>query len=286
MRLPLALMLIAALALPALAPSAYADESERPPLSVEDQADLLVDMMKSKDSEVRLKAAKDALENTTPVLTSPLIKLLKDDAALVRYAAVEALGARTDKDGKKKAASALAARIDKLEKAKGGHDELMLSLAALRDLAQKGPMKGLMKGIKNDSNLDVAEGRLYAVAAVPSKDAVELLIQFLAKGSRRDRPGQKGAAAKALRWATGAPERGLGADPDRWRQWWKDNEKDFDFEAIQAARAEAAAQRAAKAEKDAERKKKRAERKKQGKNKNKNKNKNAPPKSNDDGSDA
>lgn len=248
---------------------AWADEPAAAPLSKVDAADLLIEGMKSKDSEVRLRAAVGARTNDTPALTKPLIKLIADEAFLVRQAAIEALGTRTDKDGKKKGASALAARLARLEKMDGGRDELLLALASLRTLAQPAPIKTLMKGIKNDSDLDVVEGRLYAVAAVPSKVAIEELIKFLAKGGRKDRPGQKNAAVKALRWATGVSERQLKADPDRWRAWWKDNEKTFDFDAIQAARAEAAAQRA---EQDAKRKE-RAEKKKAKKREKQNKKK-------------
>lgn len=266
-----ALLAVLLLALPLTGPGAWAEERAAAPVTPEEAAAALAEQMRAKDPEQRLAAAQAARENACASLTTPLVRLLADKSPGIRIAAVEALGARMDKAGRKKAAATLAGRVSRLEKQAEDRVELLATLEAVRALAQPGPIKGLIGGIKTDSDIEVVEARLMAVAAVPAKEAIDRLIQFLAKGRRGQLGPQRRAAVQALEYATGMSRKGLGHDPDRWRAWWRETEDTFDFEAVAAARAEAAGEAAEKRaraeerkEKREEAKRKKAERKKQG----------------------
>ena len=110
----------------------------------------------------------------------------------------------------------------------------------------------MLDNLTKETDREIASARLMAVSNVCSAEAVDGLISFAAKGRGMNR--LKDLARKALKDATGADVRG-GAD--EWRAWWKENKKDFDFEAVRAAREEAAAKRKAKEEKKRQRKEKR-----------------------------
>lgn len=262
-RRTLAYALILAVSALCLAGPAGADETKRKDLTVHDQAELIAKLLRSSDLEERLKAVTDAAVNGHESLTSPLIKALGDKEAAIRTAAYAALGARTDVKGKAKAAKAIGPKLPRLEKTPGAKEELLAAIQALHDLAQPTSIKALMGGIKHDSDVDVVEARLMAVANIPSKKSIDELIQFLGKGKRGGMRPQRAAASKALKYATGQSGRGYGNDPDAWRAWWRKHEKDFDPHAMAAARAEAKQEAADRAAKQKARKDKR----KQGKGK-------------------
>jgi hypothetical protein len=73
--------------------------------------------------------------------------------------------------------------------------------------------------------------RLRAVANVPSADAIEALIAYGSRGRRGSHA--RAQTARALQYATGVK---IGGDPDKWRDWWRENKDSFDFEAAFAAR--------------------------------------------------
>lgn len=227
-RIPLSLLLLLALAAPL-----HASEPE----SAADHAKALAEAMESEDADARAQAAKDACKNTEATLTSPLIRLLKDDVLAVRLAAMEALATRTDKTGKRKAASALLAHQDRVGKDPARMEECEAALRALRPHATTSALKPLLKGVTKDTPIALLDARLNAVAWIPHASAIESLIDLLAQGRRRGESVPiKGAAVRALRVATGNDGRGLGVDPDRWRAWWRDAKAEFDFEAVAATR--------------------------------------------------
>lgn len=253
-------MLAACLALILTPALAAAEEGDRP-VDPKAQAAELIAAFKSDSPEIRVKAigaAKDAQHSS---LTVPLVKLLSDKEWGVREAALEALGARTEKAAKKKASSSIAGRLRRLSKDPDAVDELLLSVEALGTLAQPAAVKPLLDDITLETDIEIVRARFMAVAEIPDKKAIEGLIDFLAKGRRGGAGPQRDAARKALQYATGADapreHRASGKDADRWRAWWRENEKHFDFQAVKAARAEAAAEAAAKAERKREQKAKR-----------------------------
>nr|MDJ0973934.1 HEAT repeat domain-containing protein [Planctomycetota bacterium] len=142
------------LALTALLAGPAGAEERVAEITPEEAAEALAEQMRSKDPEARLEAAEAARTNECASLTSPLIKLLGDKSPIIRVAAVDALGARMDKAGRKKAAATLAGRVNRLEKKAEDREELLATLEALRELAQPGPIKGLIGGIKTDSDID------------------------------------------------------------------------------------------------------------------------------------
>jgi hypothetical protein len=92
--------------------------------------------------------------------------------------------------------------------------------------------------------------RMHAIANLPSKDAVEEIIQFRASGRRRAGPAEgpggenRGKIARdAFAYAVGVD---VGQDPDAMRTWWKEHEKGFDFQAAAERRAREGSGRAGK----------------------------------------
>jgi len=92
-----------------------------------------------------------------------------------------------------------------------------------------------------------------AVANVPSKEAIERLIQYGYK-DRRGAGRTRDLATKALAYATQEKVKG---GIEGWRKWWSDNEKSFDPIAAAEKREEARAAAQAKKERKKNRKKKR-----------------------------
>ena len=187
----------------------------------------------SKDPDVVYEAIKEAAQNQHAHLTNPLVKLLKSPWPELRGTAIEALGTRFDRSARKKAAKALAARLSRLSRKEEDADELMKSITALHDLAQTVSIKALLSDIDRDTDGKVARARVMAVANVPDAEAIDSLIKFAAK-SRRGRNHGK-VVRDALFYATGERIKG---DVDAWRRWWKENKKDFDFQAAQKKREE------------------------------------------------
>ena len=257
-------LIAASLALILAAPSAFADDEARP-VDPKAQAAELIAAFKSDSPELRVKAVQAAKDNQHSSLTSPLVKMLSDKEWGVREAAMEALAAREDKAAKKKASSSIASRLRRLSKDPDATDELLQAIDALGTLAQPAAVKPLLDDITLETDIQIVRARFMAVAEIPDKKAIEGLIDFLAKGRRGGAGPQRDAARKALQYATGADapreHRQSGKDADRWRAWWRENEKHFDFEAVKAARAQAEAEAAAKAERKREQKEKREQRK-------------------------
>lgn len=243
-------------------PTALAEEDAREP-DEKTQAAALIAAMKDKDPEVRAEAAEKAAANQHASLTSPLVRLLADSELGVRHGAMKALGTRQERAARKKAAGALSPKLKRLGKHPADRDELMRVIDTLRLLQQPSSIRPLLDGIDVDMETDEVKARMDAVAAVPDPEAIERLIQFLAKGRRGGLRPQRQAAAKALQWATGQR---FGHDPDQWRAWWREYGKDFSFEAV-AEEREAAARE--KREKEEARKKRKEDREKKRKGKKK-----------------
>ena len=212
----------------------------------------------SDDGSVRLAAARAAFSMQDKKLTAPLVKLAKDDELPIREAAIDALVAREDKKERKAAAKGLAALLKPLTREPSGEDIARedLLVPALHDLAQPIGIKKLLD-VHTLSPAEQVKARLKAVANVPSKEAIEALIAFGSRGRRGG--GHRGHAAQALQYATGLR---IGNDPDKWREWWRDNEKTFDLQAAYAARRENEQARADKQARAEEKRKKREERRK------------------------
>jgi hypothetical protein len=228
-----------------------------PLLADSDLSKELVKKMKDADPNVRLQAVMDAEEVPEASITSQLIALLGDKDGVVRSAAIEALRVRPVATERKKAAAALAARLKPLAKRLAEEEEYTQVISALHDLAEPVSIKALLD-MDPEVEQDTARQRLFAVANVPSAEAIEGLIDFLARGINR-RTGQRQFAAQALRYATGKQ---YGNDPDQWRSWWKDARATFDFEAAAEGRAQDAARKEEKARQQEEAKARREQREK------------------------
>jgi HEAT repeat protein len=219
------------------------DEAEA---AARQEAEALCKRLGDKDAGGRLDAARTAASNHHALLTAPLTRLLKDKDARVRSAAISALGRRDDPKAQKKAASALAARLRPLDGKEERTEELMAVIQALHDLAQPSTIKALLD-IKSGTDRETAVARARAVANVPSKEAIERLIQF----GYKDRKGSgqtRKVATTALAYATQTKVRG---GIEQWRQWWSDNEDTFDIDAAAEKRAN---QRTEQKEREAKRK--------------------------------
>jgi HEAT repeat protein len=225
--------LVAVRALGFAVSAALADDAPPAPAAPPDAAKL-ADALKSKDKPARLEAAQQAKDVQDEKLVAPLAALLDDEDAVVRHAAIEALGHRTPPEAQKKAAAALAAHLPKLAKKPEAEPELIAAVQALGVLAQPSTLDALTSGIEIDTSPDVVKARLTAVANIPTADAIDALIQFLAKQGRGRNGPQREACRNALKEATG---QNLGNDPDAWRGWWKDAKKTFDFAAAAQRRA-------------------------------------------------
>ncbi len=213
--------------------------------------------LRHRDAAVRLAAARAAAGFQDHLLTTPLIKLLEDKELPVREAAVEALAGREAKRDRKSAAVGLAARIAPLEKDESSKAELLLVVQALHDLAEESTIKALLDVDVNDDR-EIVKARALAVANVPSAEAIERLLQLGSQGRRRT--GWVAIARDALRYATGAQVKG-GADA--WRQWWRDAEADFSFEAAAKRRADKREAKRRKAERTEEARRKQEEKRRQ-----------------------
>lgn len=223
----------AALAL-TFASSAVADGAAPAATPAPDPAKI-VEAMKSKERAQRLAAAEQARGVQDDKLLAPLVALLDDDDLTVRHTAIEALGARASADARKRAAAALGPHLSKAAKSPELEIELIATARAVGALAQPSSLDALMSDMSIDTSPDVVRARLSAVANLPCAEAVDALIQCLAKQGR-GRGGPQGQACRqALKEATGED---FGADADRWRAWWRDAKKTFDFEAA-ARRREA-----------------------------------------------
>jgi hypothetical protein len=207
----------------------------------------------SRDARERLAAARAAVSLQDAKLTAPLVRLLKDDEPAVAEAALDALVARVDPKQRKAAAKGIAALLKPLKRepdAEAVAREKLL-VPALHDLAQVVSIQALLD-IHSQAPADLIKTRLHAVANVPSKEAIEELIDYAAK--RRRGEGHGHAVGAALRYATGLK---LGNDPDKWRAWWREAKDTFDFEAAAEQRAEGARRQE---EKEARREEKRRRR--------------------------
>ena len=236
-------------------PAARGDEAAAQPAPAPAPApdvdvDAVVAGLKSDDDAARLAAAEQAAEVADDAVTRPLARLLTDDRFEIRAASIRALGARSSDHAKKDAAKALAARMSALSKSVHDEGELALTVQALHDLAQPSTIRPLLDGIDDSASEDLYRARVMAVANVPHADAVDELIQHLARRGRGKWGGNKRSVVEALQYATGERH---GADPDTWRAWWKEAKKTFDFGA-------AARRRADEAERQREREQKRRDR--------------------------
>jgi len=208
-----------------------------------------------RDPAQRYQAAQAALLVTEPGIAPQLIHLLKDDEPRIVEAAVAALVTRADPGERREAARALAARLKPLPREPDEVDEAReeLLVPALHDLAQVVSIKALLD-IHMEAPPALIRARLMAVGNVPAADAIEALIAY---GARRRRGEGHGRAMRdALKYATGTDQ---GADPDRWRAWWRDAAADFDFEAAAARRKEQREKAEARDERREERRKRRGD---------------------------
>lgn len=216
--------------------------------------DDLVERLKSKDTDEVLKALTEAGSVYDKRLMPPLTKLLKDKMAVVRERTIEVLALRSAPASRKKAASALAARLKPLGAKEETRDELLKVIQALHDLAQPHTMKALLDGTNQAMDRAELQARLLAVGNVPTKDAVDRLIQFGSSGRRRG--NNRGAnALQAVRYATQMDvPRG---DIDVVRKWWSENRKDFDPIVAADKRVKSRAEQEEKAAKRKDRKNRR-----------------------------
>ena len=233
----------------------------------------LLEALKSKSPDEVVGAANEAAEVQDHELLRPLTKLLSHKDRLVRMASIGALKTRQEKADRKKAAASLGLQLNK----RSGPDNLKERMAivdALHYLAEPSTMKVLIGGIDRESDRNELKARLMAVANVPSKDAIELLIKFMDAGNRRGRPGHRGAADAALQYATGAGNvrkqwdrtKGRGGE-NAWRDWWREHKKTFDPKAVAAAREQARREAEAREAEKQERQRKKKERKARKRNK-------------------
>ncbi len=211
-------------------------------------------LLKSKEPSDRLAGARDARSAQDDSLVAPLIALLGDPDSETRRAAIDALGARESSGSVKRAAASLASHLGRLgKKAEAEVEaEIIATANALGTLAQPSSVDVLLSDIAVETAPDVVKARLLAVANIPTAEAIEGLIAFLARRGRGANDLQGHHARAALKWATGESR---GVDPDVWRSWWKDAKKEFDFKAAAERRAKARAEQEEKDRRRDERKK-------------------------------
>lgn len=197
-------------------------------------ADDLVARLASDDSNEVIAACRDAASSEEPALTAPLLRLLKHENPAVRKAAIETLAVRKPAEERKKAAQALAARIAPLADKKEDKEECIAVANALHDLAQPVALKALLDGIKLDSDRDVARARMHAAENVPTKEAIDELLQLGSAGHRGQ--WRTVAVVEALRYATQAKVEG---GMEAWRRWWNDNRDTYDADIAANKRADA-----------------------------------------------
>ncbi len=192
----------------------------------------LAERMRSADADVKKTALAESAKVQHPLITAALSKALSDADAGIRAAALTALLARTGEVARKAAAVAIAARLERIAKKDEDYPERMKVIAALHDLAQPVSLKALSAETGVDVSSEELSLRLRAIANLPSKEAIEEIIQFRSSGGRLGRGDELGyrrrIAREAFFYATGAD---VGHDPDEMRKWWKEHEKGFDFQA-------------------------------------------------------
>ena len=126
-------------------------------------------------------------------------------------------------------------------------------ITALHDLAQPSSIKPLLS-MDSTTPREVRAACAMAVGNVPSKEAIDRLIQYGYK-DRRGSGRTRDLATKALAYATQEKVKG---GIEAWRKWWSENEDDFD----PIAAAEKRQQARAAAEEKQRRKEERRNRKK------------------------
>ncbi|MHC4938460.1 MAG: HEAT repeat domain-containing protein [Planctomycetota bacterium] len=220
----------------------------------DEAAKSIVAQLKSKEDSIVLAGLLEAATNQSKSLTSPVIKLLKHKNPAVRQSAIEVLGGRRNPSAQKKAAQSLCYRLKPLSAKEEQQAELLVVIQALHDLEQPLAIKPLLS-MDSGTPREVLTQCAMAVGNVPSKEAVDRLIQYGYK-DRRGAGRTRDIAVKALRYATQEKVKG---NIEAWRKWWSDNEKDFDPLIAAEKRAEA---RAAAKEKEERKKNRRKKRKK------------------------
>ncbi len=195
----------------------------------------LCERFKANEADARLSAAMEAKDVQDPKVTAALAHAVSDADADVRKASIAALAVRTDDAAKKQAATALAARLTRLRTAPAMQEELLAALAALHDLAQPSTVRALAEGLDVDSTTDakLMDAWTHAIGNIPSAEAIESLIDFLAREGRGRQWWGRSTVA-GLTYATGEK---WGGDPDVWRKWWREHKQTFDFQAAAARRA-------------------------------------------------
>jgi HEAT repeat protein len=236
-RSALALAFLAAAAL-VFGPAPRAGAADEPDAKAEAErakkVDALVERLKSADADERRGAAALALSEQDGKVTAALVRALTDADSQVRRAVIAALAARTEEHAKKDASAALLARTDRLVQYADLQVELIAVLGALHDLAQPTIVAPLVHSIDLERREPaILEARLRAIANVPTAQAIESLIDVMARGGRGN-AWWKREVRGALMYATGQK---FGADPDVWRKWWREEGKGFDFAAAAARRA-------------------------------------------------
>lgn len=246
------LALWAALAL--LVPSsAYAEDGEdREDAAAAAATAATVKQLADRDRDEKLAGLAAAKDDQDSSLLRPLARLIKDRDDAVRLAAIEALGARTGPDARRRAAAALNPRVAALAGREEHKAELLAVCAALHDLAQESSLRPLLDGIDAKSDPEVVAARTRAAANIPSKEVIDRLIRLAASG-RRGMRFRTNACKKALEYAL---QEKLDGGVERWRAWWREHESEYDAADLARRRAEA---RKVDAEKE-QRRQERAER--------------------------
>lgn len=236
LRALLAVVVVASSAVPRLA---RADTPTDVAEAARKEATALAERLKSKDPAELKAALGDAAKHQHPLVTTALCRLVGDVEGSVRDALAAALVGRTELDGRKAAARAIEARVERIQKSDDDLTERIAWIGVLHDLAQPSSLRVLAAETGLDRSADELAARLRAIANLPSADAIEAIIQFRSSGNRRGQPDPTGAqrgrlARDAFRYATGVD---VGHDPDAMRAWWKDHAKTFDFDAAAERRA-------------------------------------------------
>ncbi len=216
--------------------------------------DVLKDL-KDRDRGIKILAIAECAQFPDASIGTQLTKMLKEKDFELRMAVIDALKAREDKTDRRRAAQALAARLKPLTGKLQDAEEYEAVIDALGHLAQPCSIKALLD-MKTEEDKATAQARLMAVANIPSKDAVEALIQFGSKGRNRGSNNQRVFTAKALQHATGQK---FGKDMDKWRAWWRENRDTFDLKMMKAQREAEAAKQAEREARQEEKRRRREE---------------------------
>lgn len=224
------------------------------------EAKALAERLGDKERTVREEALEAAKANQHALVTAAVVKRLGDDYFELRETAIEILAAREADACKRVAAQGLAARLAKLP-GSDRQEERLLVIDGLRRLAQVTSLKALADDIDIKMDAEELGARTMAIANVPDAKAIELLIDLRSRAGRHAANGANHSATLLRKALTSAIGQDLGGDTDAWRIWWKDHEKDFDFQAAaerrRAAEAKADKREAQREERKEKRKKKR-----------------------------